>query len=174
MVVCTFVLNASDSSCGEAFFGMHLTMLFLCLTHKSTVFSKVEEEVTARDLQGGHTLLVWETLMCFYIEGDLWKLLPSERINQTLILLCRNESPRSEALIRLYYITDKWSTGQTAACREATDLSFQTFSSPMSKMHSVFQSTRNLSLACLQSIYICFYKEEFSFQPKEMLQRKSK
>lgn len=111
MVVCTFVLNASDSFCGEAFFSTHLTTLFLCLTHKSTVFSKVEEEVTARDLQGGHTLPVWETLMCFHIEGDLWKLLPSERINQTLILLCHNESPRSEALIRLYNTTDKWSTG---------------------------------------------------------------
>lgn len=55
MGVCTVFLNANDSSCGDAFFSMHLITLFLCLTHKSKTFSKVEEDVTARDLPGGHT-----------------------------------------------------------------------------------------------------------------------
>ncbi len=156
MVVCTFVLNASDSSCGEAFFSTHLITLFLCLTHKSTVFSKVEEEVTARDLQGGHTLPVWETLMCFHIEGDLWKLLPSERINQTLILLCHNESPRSEALIRLYNTTDKWSTGPLRPAEKQLWSFLSNFFIP--NVQDAFCLPEHLqSLSCMFTVYLYMF-----------------
>lgn len=82
------IFNANDRSCGKAFFSMHLVMLLWCLTHKCSVFSKAEEDITEE---------IWWTdshsqcgrCWCVLILTETFE---HANISQTLILLCGNES----------------------------------------------------------------------------------